>query len=221
MSNSESPSTSMSPQPSMSTSMSPSASMSNSASASTSMSPSMSTSMSPSNSPSVTTSLSTSMLPSVSQSASPSVSNADEPSLSQSIAPSSTQQTSPAVSSSVGPGDGMTLMLLSRGEWVGYSLTFTLRVCRKVFQPNRDEFATLFQIKYKGPKSWAYPGSYRITVVHIRTSIYFFYSLNFKICNSDFIAEIRVVRFQNQQLEFLPQKSELCAFQKLATRIFT
>ena len=58
-------------------------------------------------------------------------------------------------------------------------------------------------------------------MVHIWTSIYFFYSLHFKICNSDFIAEIRVVRFQNQQLEFLPQNSELCAFQKLATRIFT
>ena len=58
-------------------------------------------------------------------------------------------------------------------------------------------------------------------MVHIWTSICFFYSLHFKICNSDFIAEIRVVRFQNQQLEFLPQNSELCAFQKLATRIFT
>ena len=105
--------------------------------------------MSPSNSSSVTTSLSTSMLLSVSQSASPSVSNAVGPSSSQLIAPSSTQQTSPDVSSSVSSGDGtnvqqtfddtsalfvvqsfITLTFLSRDEWVGYSLTFTLRVCR-------------------------------------------------------------------------------------------
>ena len=54
----------------------------------------------------------------------------------------------------------MTLTFLSRDEWVGSSLTFTLRVCRYVFQQNRDEFATLFQIKCKTPNGWAYPGSY-------------------------------------------------------------
>ena len=105
--------------------------------------------MTPSISSSVTTSLSASMSLSVPQSASPSVSNAAEPSSSQLIAPSSTQQTSPDVSSSVSSGDGtnvqqtfddtsalfvvqsfITLTFLSRDEWVGYSLTFTLRVCR-------------------------------------------------------------------------------------------
>ena len=41
------------------------------------------------------------------------------------------------------------------------------------------------------------------------------YILQFTFATRIFIAEIRVVRFQNWQLEFLPQKSEFCAFQNI------